>query len=207
MNELLLIRHGDAEHLRSGFVGGWTDTRLTDQGRRQAHCTGERLSQLLANRTVRMYGSDLSRASETAGIIGRYLAVQPILTAELRESNNGQAANLSKEEAARIGLPVTEPIIDWVPYPEAESWRMLHRRTSAFLRRIKEEPNDATVIVSHSNAIVSLIQGWLGFPAELFSVSFDIEPCSITRLRTNGWHEPTLAKLNDTSHLEHAGNF
>jgi broad specificity phosphatase PhoE len=35
MRELLLVRHGESEHLVRGISGGWTDLPLTALGRRQ----------------------------------------------------------------------------------------------------------------------------------------------------------------------------
>jgi phosphohistidine phosphatase SixA len=36
MQELILVRHAEAEHLVSDLTGGWTDSSLTNRGRRQA---------------------------------------------------------------------------------------------------------------------------------------------------------------------------
>ncbi|MFF2089474.1 histidine phosphatase family protein [Paenibacillus sp. NPDC058174] len=205
MKELILIRHGEAEHLLSGVVGGWTDTKLTELGRAQAKCTGQKLAEWLSDAAVRLYCSDLSRAKETAQIIGRALGSEPVPGEDLRELNNGIAANLTAGEADKVRNPITEPVIDWVPYPEAESWRMMYARLSAFMDKFKNDTSDDVILlVSHSNAMISLIHYWLEFPPDMFKVSFDIEPCSITRLRINKWGERTIAKLNDTSHLNHA---
>ncbi|MFC0391398.1 histidine phosphatase family protein [Paenibacillus mendelii] len=204
MKELILIRHGEAEHLLTGVVGGWTDTKLTELGKQQAHCTAVRAALLLQDTTFRLYSSDLSRARQTAQIIGHRLASDPICVEGLRELSNGAAANLSVEEADKIRNPVTDPVTDWVPYPGAESWRMMHDRLSAFMEELNVT-EDVVVIVSHSNAIISLIHYWLRFSPDMFNVSFDIQPCSITRLRINKWGERTISKLNDTAHLEVEG--
>ncbi|CAH1222228.1 2,3-bisphosphoglycerate-dependent phosphoglycerate mutase [Paenibacillus plantiphilus] len=202
MNKLILIRHGEAEHLLHGMVGGWTDTQLTALGREQARRTGEKLLHQLSNTPVYLLGSDLSRACETAEIIGAILNTKPVIVEDLRELNNGAAATLSKEEAEKLALPMTEPIIDWIPYPNAESWRMMHTRLSNFMDKIALDNNEVVIIVSHSNAIIALIHWWLSFPPEMFNRSFDIQPCSITHLRINEWQEKTIAKLNDTAHLD-----
>ncbi|MHA1449744.1 MAG: phosphoglycerate mutase family protein [Candidatus Hodarchaeales archaeon] len=43
MKELILIRHAEAEYLTMGLTGGWTDSKLTDQGFKQARLTGKRM--------------------------------------------------------------------------------------------------------------------------------------------------------------------
>jgi broad specificity phosphatase PhoE len=147
------------------------------------------------------YSSDLLRAAQTAHIIGEILSVNPVLVKDLREHNNGIARNLTKEEAEKIRFPVTHPIMDWIPYPEAESWRMLHNRAVRFMERIRDQC-DTALLVAHSMVIVSIIHWWLEFTEEIITrISFDIDPCSTTRLTINKWNEKTVSKLNDTSHL------
>lgn len=98
MKQLILIRHGEAEHLLEGQVGGWTDTKLTEAGKQQAKCTGERLTEILKDTSFNFYTSDLNKAKATAESIGGILGKQPIVVSELREMNNGIAANLAKED-------------------------------------------------------------------------------------------------------------
>ncbi len=35
MKELVIVRHGEAEHAVKGIIGGWTNSLLTDRGRQQ----------------------------------------------------------------------------------------------------------------------------------------------------------------------------
>ena len=51
-------------------VGGWYDTGLTEQGKRQADAAAKRLVTLCAGKNVSIVSSDLKRAAETATIIG-----------------------------------------------------------------------------------------------------------------------------------------
>ena len=200
MKELILVRHGQSEYMVTGLTGGWTDTPLTELGKKQAWLTGQKLSYLKGS-PFQFYSSDLSRASQTAEIIGKILSREPVLVENLREHNNGTARHLTREEAEKIRFPITDPIMDWVPYPEAESWRMLHDRVVTFMDTIQIE-HDITLLVAHSMVIVSVIHWWLEFTEDIITrVSFDIDPCSITRLRINKWGEKTISKLNDTSHL------
>jgi broad specificity phosphatase PhoE len=114
-------------------------------------------------------------------------------------------SKLIQRRFKKIKNPITELILDWIPYPEADSWNMMHKRLSECLKKIENDRYDLTVLVSHGNSIISLIHSWLGFSNDLFKISFDIQPCSIAHLRINSWNEKTISKLNDVSHLEKKG--
>ena len=185
-----------------GFTGGWTNTSLTDLGRKQANLTGHRLRTMISGKSVAFYSSDLNRANETAQIIGSILGITPLLEKGLRELNWGIAVDMPLEEAKKLELEKTELLIDWVPFPEAESRRLLYNRISAILAEINANEDGTVLIVSHGNAIEESIFWWLDFPINLrSSISFDIDPCSITRLRVNEWGERTVALLNSSDHL------
>lgn len=80
---------------------------------------------------------------------------------------------------------------------------MMHDRVMGF---IKNGEYETTVIVSHVGPIVAIIHWWLEMSRDMFSkVSFDIEPCSITKLTINEFGEKAITKLNDTCHLLHEG--
>jgi probable phosphoglycerate mutase len=108
MKELILVRHGLAQHLVSGFTGGWTDLPLTELGRQQSIKTGERLTKLLSGLVVELYSSDFHRARETAKILGESLSLQTVLIPALRDVNNGIAANRLRAEAEKDRLPMTQ---------------------------------------------------------------------------------------------------
>lgn len=203
MKEIILVRHGEASYRIEGMTGGWTDKPLTDLGREQAVLTGARIAGMIGDKQCRIYSSDLLRAVETAAAIGAAVGVDPVLTPELRELNNGQAAYLPEEEAKKIELPVTYPLADWVPYPGAESWRIMAERVFAFLEKIAREDTDVATLVSHGDASAAIIHWWLQLGEEAWSkISFDLDPCSITYLTINKLMEKTITKLNDTCHLK-----
>jgi broad specificity phosphatase PhoE len=87
---LLLARHGETDaNIPPIRVQGFLDTPLNATGRRQA----EELADRIAARepVVRsLWSSDLSRARETAEIVGRRTGLgEPRLDARLREANRG----------------------------------------------------------------------------------------------------------------------
>jgi broad specificity phosphatase PhoE len=196
--ELIVVRHGQAEHMVKGLTGGWTDTPLTELGRRQAELTGPALAALIGDRPFAFYASDLARAAETAGILARSLGVKPALVPALRELNNGEAAGLTEQQAARIANPITEPLLDWAPYPGAESWRQMSERVVEFLAGPRHE---LTVLVLHGGSANAAITWWLGLGIGEKMISFELDPCGISRFAVNKWGERTVVKLNDTGHL------
>jgi probable phosphoglycerate mutase len=203
VKELIIIRHGEAEHLvGEALTGGWTNSLLTEKGKKQAEAVGKKLAVMLKGKDYDFFCSDLDRAWETAEIIGKAIDKEPMAFRELRELNNGDAANLTRKEADRLFIPTTEPVWDWVPYPNAESWRIFNRRIAQFMNRINETSEDIVVIVTHGGSAIPVIHWWLGLDEEhQQNISFDINPCSITHLRINEWGEKCIKKLNDTSHL------
>lgn len=206
MNQIILVRHGQSDQHVGDVTGGWTDTHLTALGAEQACRTASRLKAMLQGCPVRLISSDLSRATETATTIATALGVQVELDAGLREFNNGKAAGLTRQAAKAIALPQTQPIIDWTPYPDAESWRTMTQRVFACLERLNQNVNGAAVLVSHGNSGVAIVHWWLQLCECCRRISCELDPCSITRLTINDWDERTIALLNDTGHLQTSGS-
>jgi probable phosphoglycerate mutase len=203
MQRLILIRHAQSEHHIRGLTGGWTDTPLSALGRAQARAVAEHCRLRLADEpSVRLFSSDLLRASQTAEYLAAAMRLDVRLEPALRELNNGVAAGLTLDEARRIELPITEPAIDWRPYPEAESWRMMTERVFRGLDRIDRACPSTAIVVSHGNAGVAAIQWWLRLCDQCRpGVTFELAPASVTELAANAWGERAIVRLNDTSHL------
>ena len=80
---VLLARHGETDdNLEPIRAQGFRDTPLNDTGRRQAAELAERLAR---DGIVSLWSSDLSRARETAEIVGARIGLEPRLDARLRE--------------------------------------------------------------------------------------------------------------------------
>jgi broad specificity phosphatase PhoE len=206
MKPIILVRHAQSQHHVNGLTGGWTDTGLTDLGRRQAACLASRLKQELEDAPVRFYCSDLKRASQTAEVIGREIGVTAQLVPELREFNNGIAAGMMREEADKIRRELAEPFIDWQPYPEAETWRQFYRRVAGCMDRLVGEQEELLLLVTHGGTLMNIVAWWLQLDAEmLWKVSFGAHPASISVLRTDQWGCNELGRLNDAAHLYAAG--
>jgi len=202
MNRLILVRHGEADHHVRGLTGGWTRSHLTELGRRQCELTGRRLAEMVEGEQVALRSSDLPRAAEAAEIIAAALGGRVVYDQDLREFNNGQAADITWEQAEAIQLPPSRPLIDYVPYPGAECWREMNQRVYAAMERIAGEVEGTAVVVGHTLSGVAVVHWWLGNgPVEWERFSVDFSPCSITELGVNDFGQRTVLRLNDTRHL------
>ena len=206
MSSLILIRHGQSEHHVNGMTGGWTDTGLTELGRRQAACLASRLKREIADTPCRMVSSDLKRAFQTAQIVGKEIGMTPEPVVELREFNNGMAAGMTVEAAKPVFREPTDPLHDWQPYPEADTWRRFYSRVSDTMDRLAGHRDGLLLLVAHAGTISNVVAWWLGLEIEMLSkVSFGAAPTSISVLDVNQWGEHTIERLNDTAHLYVAG--
>ena len=150
-----LVRHGQSEWNVLRLTQGQTmHPPLTAIGRLQASAAADSLALELAGRPVRLLTSDLTRAVETALIIGERLGVEPALDARLREQHLGTLEGRAYEDSwAQAELH------DWSD-PElsmagGESVGAVRRRLAALLSEVGSAV--PTVLVSHGDAIRSAV--------------------------------------------------
>jgi broad specificity phosphatase PhoE len=86
---ILLARHGETDDNRPPLrFQGWSDTPLNDTGRAQARELAERIAER-DPAVASLWSSDLSRARETAEIVGERIGLEPRLDPRLREGDRG----------------------------------------------------------------------------------------------------------------------
>ncbi|MGY5877249.1 MAG: histidine phosphatase family protein [Candidatus Thorarchaeota archaeon] len=205
MKELVIVRHGEAEHYVQGIVGGWTDSLLTDRGRRQIEGTAARLIKLFESRIEIIYTSDLQRASESAEIIRKQLDCPLVIDSRFRELNwGGIAQGMNMEEAEGLKNPITEPLRDWISFPEGESWQMLYDRVASALSEIQQEQEEVVLIVGHGNMNCAIVELWLQVPLR-FPIDFTFDFSSISWLGISSFGHQEIRKLNETAHLAGKG--
>ena len=138
MATLLLVRHGETDWNASGRLQGHTDRPLNEYGRRQAAELAERLG---ADDVAAIYASDLSRAKETAEILGARLGLPVLLDPDLRERNWGSWEGLTPGER--------DAVVFEGEAPEEHRDRMLEA-----VRRIAERhPGERVVVVTHGGSM------------------------------------------------------
>lgn len=200
---LYLTRHGETQWNRLGKTQGIQDISLSDFGRTQARGLGERLKSY--NAIDAIYCSDLSRARETAEIIGDKLGLKPSSTDLLREVSFGQWEGLS---TAEIEAQYPNGLERWRndPYfsPEGgESLSAVHHRISSFLEGLKfDHPMDHEdiLIVSHAVTTKVIILGLMELPLS-FITRFKINQGGLSLIDMGKGHNSILY-LNDTHHQE-----
>jgi broad specificity phosphatase PhoE len=148
MTTLLLVRHGETDWNADGRLQGQTDRPLSDFGRRQARQLADELA---GEGLDAIYASDLSRARETAEIVGERLGLAVALDADLREKDWGTWEGLT---------PVERDRVEFV----GESTEAHLERTLRALRRISElHPGGRVLVVSHGGSMRRIQTATLGF--------------------------------------------
>ncbi|MEA2271637.1 MAG: 2,3-bisphosphoglycerate-dependent phosphoglycerate mutase [Solirubrobacteraceae bacterium] len=93
---ILLARHGETDDNRPPVrVQGHTDVPLNERGREQARALGEQVAQ---NAIASLYCSHLSRAHETAQIVGEVIDLEPRVDQRFAETDRGAWEGLTWEE-------------------------------------------------------------------------------------------------------------
>jgi broad specificity phosphatase PhoE len=151
---LLLARHGETDDNREPIrVQGFRDTPLNDTGRLQASQLAERVA---ADGIRSLWSSDLSRARETAEIVGRRIGLAPRLDPRLREANRGEWEGRLFVDVAREdpgGYAAWLRAGDSFRFPGGESLREQLGRVSSSLREIEEGGELPALVVCHGGSI------------------------------------------------------
>ncbi|WP_165313271.1 histidine phosphatase family protein [Rothia halotolerans] len=146
---LVVVRHGQTDWNRAGKMQGSTDIPLNDTGREQARVAGRRLRELTApgESWDALVASPLSRAQETARIIGEYIGISEVETVPgIIERGYGDAEGevLSYEDTRH-----PQDLYAGVE-PEAEVYR---RGVEALREVVRSHPGQEVVAVSHGTLI------------------------------------------------------
>ena len=182
LSGVLLARHGETnDNLLPGRFQGWTDTPLNDTGRRQAFELATRLSQRTDSpatcpergirgtgrgirgqadtgepRIASLWSSDLSRARETASIVGAALGLRPLQDWRLREGYRGRWEGYLFDD-----IRESEPdhFAAWLRggasfrFPGGESLLEQQQRVTASLRDIQAHGPLPALAVCHGGSI------------------------------------------------------
>ncbi len=151
---LLLARHGETnDNVEPIRAQGFRDTPLNDTGRRQAAELAERIA---AEPIASLWASDLSRARDTAEIVGARIGLEPRLDARLREGSRGRWEGRLFIDIAR---DEPEHYAAWMRggadfrFPGGESLREHQARVLAALGEIEATGQLPALVVCHGGSI------------------------------------------------------
>jgi probable phosphoglycerate mutase len=198
MLHLILIRHGQTDWNAEYRYQGQIDIPLNDTGRQQAG----RLARRLAGRQVdALYASDLSRAFETAEIIGQAMGIEPLADKRLRELGFGAIEGLTFDEA-RVRYPdeMQAWLDDHTPLPDAEPPDTFCERVQSLLEDLRQRHDgQVVVLVGHGGPLRELLRLALSLPPE-GRWYFEMSNVSLTELLVYE-NSVRLLLMNDTCHL------
>ena len=149
-----LARHGETnDNLPPHRFQGFRDTPLNDTGRRQAH---ELAAKVTGDGIASLWASDLSRARETAEIVGERIGMTPVLDARLREGARGLWEGFLMQDIERAE---PERYAAWrrggaeFRFPEGESLLEHQQRVTEALREIHATGPLPALVVCHGGSI------------------------------------------------------
>ena len=155
LSGILLARHGETnDNVEPLRFQGFTDTPLNDTGRRQAHELAEKVA--AENAIASLWASDLSRARETAQIVGARIGLNPVLDPRLREGARGRW-----EGHLMVDIEREEPELyaAWrrggadFRFPGGESLLEQQQRVTAALQDIHGSGPLPALVVCHGGSI------------------------------------------------------
>ncbi len=167
LRRLILLRHGQTFDNVEGRMQGHVDSALTDAGRDQAAAVALEVARLEPDRLI---SSDLSRAVDTAEVVGAATGLPVKLDPRLRETNLGEwqghtVAEVEQRWPGAIATWRSDPA--WAP-PGGESRIEVVRRSRPVVDELDEEyadnPRGIVVIVAHGGMIAGLVCGLLALP-------------------------------------------
>ena len=161
------VQHTQSEHHVNGYVGAWGNWNLTELGKEQARRIGKWLCEHEnCDGNLKMYSSDLNRASQTSDEIQKVLGIPDssvTKTPLLREINlgegNGKPRDWYNEHVAnppRVYNP------DFRSFPDAESDRELWNRLYEFYESMISTDDEKILVVSHGGALSFLVSMIIG---------------------------------------------
>ena len=153
--DVYVIRHGKTHFNERGIFTGWIDAHLSNDGINNAL----QIRKFFEERNIRfdvIFTSDLTRAIQTAQIAyPDYKNAKFIITSLLRERDYGALSGRSKKKFSKE-YPMLYRIYHrsyFVPPPGGESFIMMEKRITEFLKFFTKLKAKNVLISAHGNTI------------------------------------------------------
>lgn len=201
MVKVILVRHGETDWNKQQIFRGRMDVALNKVGFAQARAVQEALKDVQIDG---LYSSPLSRAFETAKILGERRICEVEIEEGFIDINFGRWQGLSHQKVKEEYKDLYEMWLNkpqMVTFPEGESLEEVSRRSGDALEKvIKKYPGGTLAIVSHRVLNKVLLCTILGLELSHFWY-IKQDTCAINRFeyKDQKWY---LTILNDTCHLK-----
>jgi probable phosphoglycerate mutase len=198
---LYLVRHGATQLTAEDRFAGSIGVELSDEGRWQARQLGERLR---GEGITAAYCSPLSRAADTARIIGAACQLASVDRDGLREISHGHWEGLTRREVEER-FPSEYAAWEEDPFtfaPEGgESGVSVLARALPTIREIvTTHAGERVIVVSHKATLRLVLSSLLGFDARGYRDRLDQAPACLNVLDFRNPVRARLMLFNDTSH-------
>ena len=201
VTRLFLVRHGATTATEEDRFSGSSGAELSDLGRWQAARLGERLSQ---QGLTAAYASPLSRAVDTARIIGDCCGLDPITRDGLREIGHGHWEGLKRKDveaqfASEYAAWEADPFT-FAPEGGESGVGVLARALPVIREIVTAHPGGRILIVSHKATLRLVLSSLLAFDPRGYRDRLDQAPAC---LNVVDFRDPVRVRLmlfNDTSH-------
>ena len=152
---IYIVRHGETEANKNGYLQGWTDVPLNENGRIIAELTGRGIKGIRFDHCI---SSPLIRAKETAEILLRESGNSASISFDdrIKEMNFGSLEGMSVRDEKLIQF-LKEPVVDY-KFPDGESFQEVMNRTQEFLKELIAKDDGKTYLVStHGCALRAML--------------------------------------------------
>lgn len=196
---LVLVRHAVTPQTGPLLSGRKPGIDLSDEGRRQAAATADRLAPPV--RVDAVYASPIERTQQTAAAIAAkhelpVITLDGVIEAEYGDWTGGAIADLAKTDLWKV----VQAAPSRARFPNGESIAEMQARMVAALDGvIAAHPGEHVVVVSHADPIKAAIAHYTGMHLDLFQ-RVVVSPASVTVFEI-GTFGAALVKANETGSL------
>lgn len=204
MTTCYLIRHGTTAWVDGNRLHGITDIPLNEEGINQAKEAAKAMKGIRADL---LFASPLSRAFQTAEIVGRELSLDPIPIDELQEIDFGWLEGLRfKENDFANDHSFKSRFVqfreDFIRAISGESRKKFYKRiVRGWQKILNQTAGRDFVLVAHSGVFNAILYYCFEKRFTNDGEFYSVYPGSITELFISQDDEVKLIRLNDHSHL------
>jgi broad specificity phosphatase PhoE len=201
---LILVRHGETVWNQENRWQGQADVPLSASGHTQAQRLAQRF--LTERRQVHaIYSSDLSRAFQTAEILGASLGMPPLPEQGWREMDIGRWSGLTTAEVATRYAEEWERLRTGEDLPRGggETFAQFQGRLVQTVQRLfAQHAGQHVMIVSHGGAVRAFLLHCRGLAMNQFREIEKIGNTGLSEVSIFADGRAVIHSVNDTNHLD-----